>query len=322
MSGNNLPALIEPEQSKTLMIMADKFFASGMFPNIKNSAGAFAVVQYGRELGIPPMTSMQTMAIVKGKITMMGAMLQTLLIRGGVKIIIVKSTKEGCTLRFEREGYPTIETSFTEEDAKRAGLYKEDSGYVKYPEEMYYWRAMAKGGRRIGSDLMLGIYAKEEIQDDDSIIDVTAKEMSQENKRFDPRAHKQAVAEQTETPVAPPVNTGSDNPPEIKQDSNNQNKVEDQVVEIPNVVQADDEILLTPEEVKTTLEDSIDPAQELFEKLMQAIKEVETSGNKFRWKNWLKKHMPEINELKTKNEALWQEIAKYVAFMNTKKFGK
>src|SRR3990170_1180218 len=200
---NNLPALIDPETTKTLMVMSDNFFKSGLYPNIKNSAGAFAVVQYGRELGIPPMTSMQTMAIVKGKITMMGSMLQTLLIRGGVKITILETTKKYCTLKFEREGYPTVTTSFGEEDAKRAGLFRSDSGYFKYPEEMYYWRTLAKGGRRIGSDLTLGLYAREEIEGDDSIIDVTPTEKKDPTiKKFDPKGRK---VDQT----APPVNLGA-----------------------------------------------------------------------------------------------------------------
>lgn len=313
---NNLPALIHPEETKTLMAMSDNFFKSGLYPNIKNSAGAFAVVQYGRELGIPPMTAMQTMAIVKGKITMMGAMLQTLLIRGGVKITIIESTIQKCTLKFEREGYPTIQTSFGIEDAKRAELYKEDSGYMKYPEEMFYWRAMTKGGRRIGSDLMLGIYAREEIEGDDSIIDVTPRGPGEPGaKKFVP-THRQ-------TETAPPVDTGDTVHGDVEEGPITQYMAKEQPIDpdpmgILDVVEASDSSPITPDEVKDTLADLIDPAQELFDRLHNAIKEVEDSGNKFRWKNWLKKHQAEINSLKPQNETLWAELAKYVAFLNNK----
>jgi len=305
---NNLPALIDPEATKTLMVMSDSFFKSGLYPNIKNSAGAFAVVQYGFELGLPPMTSMQTMAIIKGKITMMGSMLQTLLKRGGVKITILEATTKNCTLKFEREGSPTISTSFSIEDAKRAGLYKEDSGYMKYPEEMLYWRAMAKGGRRIGSDLMLGVYAREEIDGDDSIIDVTPTEKKDPTaKKFDPKGHK---ADQT----APPINDGK----EVLADSNVEPGMEGaEATPEPSVIDVQPEVVTEP-----VTGGANNPAKELFEKLQTAIKEVETTGNKFRWKNWLKKHTPEINSLKEQDEGLWKVITSYVAFMNNKKWKK
>ena len=308
---NNLPALIDPETTKTLMAMSDNFFKSGLYPNIKNAAGAFAVTQYGRELGIAPMTSMQTMAIVKGKITMMGSMLQTLLIRGGVKITIIETTKKSCTLKFEREGYPTITTSFGEEDAKRAGLYKEDSGYMKYPEEMYYWRVMAKGGRRIGSDLMLGVYAREEIEGDDSIIDVTPTEKKDPSvKKFDPKSRK---VDQT----APPIDRGPvDAVPDMSE------PITEPIAEESHPDVRD--VLDVPAEVvtETVTKEAGDPAQELFNKLQSAIKEIETNGNKFRWKNWLKKHTAEINSLKELDGGVWKVICEYVAFMNTKKWKK
>lgn len=302
---NNLPALIDPETTKTLMVMSDNFFKSGLYPNIKNPAGAFAVVQYGRELGIPPMTSMQTMAIVSGKITMMGNMLQTLLIRGGVKISILESTVKNCTLRFEREGYPSIQTSFSIEDAKRAGLYKEGSGYTKYPEEMLYWRAMAKGGRRIGSDLMLGVYAREEIEGDDSIIDVNPIEKKDPTvKKFDPKNHK---PDQT----APPVNDGE----KALASSDAEPGVEGaEATPGPSVIDVQPEVVTEP-----VTGEVWDPAQELFNKLQSAMKEVENSGNKFRWRNWLKKYTKEINSLKELDEGLWKVIADYVAFINNKK---
>lgn len=305
---NNLPALIDPETTKTLMAMADNFFKSGLYPNIKNAAGAFAVTQYGRELGIAPMTSMQTMVIIKGKIAMMGSMLQTLLIKGGVKITIIESTTQICTLKFEREGYPIINVSFSMVDAKRAGLIKEDSGYMKYPEEMLYWRAMAKGGRRIGSDLMLGVYAREEIEGDDAIIDVTPTEKKDSSvKKFDPKNHK---PDQT----APPINDGE----KALASSDAEPGVEGaEATPGPSVIDVQPEVVTEP-----ISGEAGNPAQELFDKLNSAIKEIETDGNKFRWRNWLKKHTKEINSLKELHEGLWGMIIPYVAFMNNKKWKK
>ena len=160
---------------------------------------------------------------------------------------------------------------------------------------------------------------REEIEDDSGIIDVTLTEKKDPSvKKFDPKGHKADQA-------APPINQGV---------SKNASPLDDEpappiILEPPSYVS---DLLDVPSEIAIEQkEDAItgevptpfntgNPGQELFEKLQAAIKEVETSGNKFRWRNWLKKHMAEVNSLREQGGEYWKTISEYVAFMNNKKW--
>ena len=58
----------DPSESLTLQKVSEGLFASGLFPNAKNKFGAFAIVQYGRELGIPPMMSLKNINLFSGQL--------------------------------------------------------------------------------------------------------------------------------------------------------------------------------------------------------------------------------------------------------------
>ena len=58
----------DPSESLTLQKVSEGLFASGLFPNAKNKFGAFAIVQYGRELGIPPMMSLKNINLISGQL--------------------------------------------------------------------------------------------------------------------------------------------------------------------------------------------------------------------------------------------------------------
>lgn len=154
----------EVQQSIKLLRVANALFKSGLFPNVKNAYGAFAIVQYGNELGIGPMTSLQTMGIVKGKICMAAQMILALALRQGVSYSILENSEDCCEIKFKR-GSLSYDSKFTIEEAKRAHLLKTDSGWEKYPKDMLFHRAVTRGLRRVSPDAIAGLYAIEEIQD-------------------------------------------------------------------------------------------------------------------------------------------------------------
>jgi hypothetical protein len=103
------------------------------------------------------------MSVIKGRIAIESKALLSIAIKGGVKVQVIEKTREKSRLRFTREGYGTHEETFSMEDAKRAGLNTKDV-WRQYPEEMLYWRCVAKGLRVIAPDLILGLYTKEEME--------------------------------------------------------------------------------------------------------------------------------------------------------------
>jgi len=150
--------------SAELMTLADTFAKSGMFPAITNQYEAAAVIEYGRELGLKPIISLQTISVIKGRLSIESKALYALALDKGVKIKIVKKDDKGCTLEFSKKGREPYTTSFTHEDAKRAGLHTKDS-YMKYPEEMYFNRCISKGLRAFDPGILLGVYTSEEMED-------------------------------------------------------------------------------------------------------------------------------------------------------------
>jgi hypothetical protein len=156
--------IVKKEEHPVLITVANALFKSGLFPNVKNSYGAFAITQYGSELGIGPMTALQTMAIVSGKICMGAQMMLSLAIKSGVSFKIVKDDNNECQIHFKR-GELEYTSSFSIAEAKQAGIYRDQSGWTKYPRDMLYWRTVTRGLRRVCPDVITGLYAIEELQD-------------------------------------------------------------------------------------------------------------------------------------------------------------
>lgn len=160
---NALPAsYVPPAEALALTQVASALFKSGMFPNVKNEAGAFSVILLGRELGIGAMTALQNVAIIKGKFSCSAQLQQARAVRRGVTFDILRLDNEGCHLKLSKNG-KSAEFSFNKEDAERAGLIRPDSGYVKYPSDMYFCRAMTKGLRKIDPECVLGLYTVDEV---------------------------------------------------------------------------------------------------------------------------------------------------------------
>jgi hypothetical protein len=152
--------------AKNLSDISRILLDSGMWPKLKANGvpGVFAVIEYGRELGIPPVAALNTIVIVNGRLTMEAkAMLAVANQRAGVTWG-VESTNKGCTITFSRPGFQPLKSTFDELDAKAAGLSGKDN-WKAYPKDMYFARAAARGIRQIAPDAVLGLYLPEEVQD-------------------------------------------------------------------------------------------------------------------------------------------------------------
>lgn len=169
----NAVVLHDPNVSLGLQKVADGLFKSGMFPNAKNAFGAFAIVEYGHELGIPPMMALKNINIISGQLACNAQLMLSMAMSRGVTYKVITETDKGATIEFRR-GDITYTATFNEADAQAAGLTGKDN-WRKYARDMYFWRAAAKGIRRIAPDAVLGLYTKDEISNGE-IVDLTPKE--------------------------------------------------------------------------------------------------------------------------------------------------
>ena len=160
-----------------LKAIAKELASSRLFPSVSSPAEVFAVIEYGRELGIPPVMALQSISVVKGRLCPTGQLMLAIARRNGVKWQVEHEDEQECRIRFSRDDM-TYVSVFTIDEAKRAGLIKEDSNWAKYPRDMLFWRAVARGLRRIAPDLMLGGYLPEELEGE--VIDVEVKGETQE----------------------------------------------------------------------------------------------------------------------------------------------
>lgn len=156
-TGDLLPDM---EQMRTFVAVLHK---SEVFPHIKNEAQMFTIIEFGRILGMYPIPALQTISFVKGKLCIESKVLLAQFYAKGGKVTITKKDKTGAEAKFKVED--RIHTdSFTIEDAKALGFTTKDN-WKMYPEEMCWWRLVAKAIRVIDPGVMLGVLTKEEVED-------------------------------------------------------------------------------------------------------------------------------------------------------------
>jgi len=150
---------------QNLRALAGDLLGSGLFQGVKNVAGAVTVIQAGLELGIPPVAALNTMVIINGRLAMEAkALLAVAQRRAGVTWRVVKEDDKGCEIMFSRPNWPDTSSTFTEEEARAAGLLGK-TNWKLWAKDMYFARAAGRGIRRIAPDAVLGLYAKEEMAD-------------------------------------------------------------------------------------------------------------------------------------------------------------
>lgn len=126
-------------------------------------------VQMGQEVGLSPMTAIQSIAVINGKPGLYGDVGKAILLSNGFIIEeddtqIVKKTGMG-RCKITRPGHPPCERTFSIENAKVAGLWGKAGPWTQYPERQMAWRAFWFAARDIGSDVLKGLSGYEEVRD-------------------------------------------------------------------------------------------------------------------------------------------------------------
>jgi hypothetical protein len=144
-----------------IMSIGKAFAESGMFPDIKSAAQAIVKIQAGAELGIAPFAAMSGIHIISGKPTIgAGVMAAMVKASGKYDYRVIEQTDKVCTIDYY-QGVERIGTStFTIEDAKKAGTKNTD----KFPRNMLFARAMSNGVKWYTPDVFAGpVYVPEEM---------------------------------------------------------------------------------------------------------------------------------------------------------------
>lgn len=134
----------------------------------ERSAEAIYIMLLGRELGLSPLASLQNINLINGKPVVSGQALLGIMRQRGLEVEVPDpaGVTDAATVRVRRPGRDWVSYSYTREMARKAELLnKPGNMWNKYPAEMLIWRAVSTASRMAASDLMLGLYTVEEIDE-------------------------------------------------------------------------------------------------------------------------------------------------------------
>jgi hypothetical protein len=142
-------------------------------PGINSKERIMTVAQYGRELGMEPMTAINNISIIKGKMVISSTMLGAMLKKRGYEYLWTKDhvTEEDGRILTELEIFwfsKTLKREFSQkfavswQELELAGLTANPT-YGKYRKVMHRWKTLAFAVRAVAPEILLGMYTDEEI---------------------------------------------------------------------------------------------------------------------------------------------------------------
>jgi hypothetical protein len=126
--------------------------------------GVCAIVEKAKSIGISPLEALNGgMYYVQGKVELTSGMMNQLIRMNGHSITKDKRSDDSvCILHGKRkDNGDTWVESFSIEDAKKAGIYKNQ--WIKYPKDMLFARALSRLARQLFPDIIKGCYVQGEI---------------------------------------------------------------------------------------------------------------------------------------------------------------
>lgn len=167
---------IAPTSLGELMQFAKLIADSELVPkDYRNKPGnCVIVIQMGADLGLSPMQAIQSIAVINGRASMWGDTLMAV-VQASPECEDVVETFDRATMTAtcvaKRRGRSPKTTVFSQEDAKRAGLWGKQGPWTQFPQRMLQLRARTFALRDQFPDVLRGIQSAEEQRD---IIEVKA----------------------------------------------------------------------------------------------------------------------------------------------------
>lgn len=153
------------EEWNTMSLIATTLRAGGVLPKgIDTVQKMMVVLQAGREIGLAPLESLNSLYFVNGKVAMYGEAVPNQILRAGHRIVWGKCDATTATVTIIRgDDSQKMSTTFTMKDAEERG-YTSNAIYKKFPENMLKWRALSMTAKFIAPDALRGIGIKEDME--------------------------------------------------------------------------------------------------------------------------------------------------------------
>lgn len=159
---------LSPRNLAEAMEFANIIAKSDMVPKdyINKPGNVLVAVQTGAELGLKPMQSLQGISVINGRPGVWGDAMRALVISHPEFEDLHEDKQDTyCTVTLKRRGRSAVVTTFTMEDAKKAGLAGKQGPWQTAPKRMLQMRAFAFAARDLFADALKGIKSIEELRD-------------------------------------------------------------------------------------------------------------------------------------------------------------
>lgn len=180
---------LQKKEEQSLQLLID---SKSLPAHITNTAIAYTIVQYGKELGIGPMEAIHDLIPINGRLGLSAKLQGALAKRGNVRYKLIRDCEylyiddkgnelytkgrikdrghndQVTTIEFTRY-YPdgnhlVQEVSFTLKDAVAAGVLDKDN-WKKWLKNMMYARCLSKGLNIVAPDILKNMYSADELFD-------------------------------------------------------------------------------------------------------------------------------------------------------------
>ena len=158
------------EMLREPMELGKVFAASGIFKDVKTAAQAVVKILAGKELGLSPIESMNSLYIVNDKIAVLATMIAARIKRSAkYDYRVIKLDETECSISFvSMNGVDEFKelgiSTYTIKDAAKAGIVNKDN-WRNYPRNMLFARALSNGARWYCPDSLASFHSVEELQD-------------------------------------------------------------------------------------------------------------------------------------------------------------
>lgn len=124
-----------------------------------NAPATAAAILTGRELNMGPMMSLKHVQVVEGNPSLSAEYKRARVLAAGHEFSILEWNSTRCKVKGRRRGTnePPLEVTYTMDDAKKAGLIRDRSGWVKRPRRMLFARAGTDLCDALFSDVVNGL---------------------------------------------------------------------------------------------------------------------------------------------------------------------
>ena len=161
--------ILNPTTLAEALQMAEVISKSSIVPKDYqgNPGNVLVAIQWGMEIGLPPLQAMQNIAVINGRPSLWGDALLALC-KASPLCEYITETMDGdtaiCAAKRRGDPHPVVR-EFSVEDAKKAALYGKQGPWQQYPKRMLQMRARGYCLRDAFPDVLKGMAVAEEESD-------------------------------------------------------------------------------------------------------------------------------------------------------------